>query len=534
MDKNDKLEQFIKDQINSIEVNEGDRMWKEYQKKFNFPKNQFPYILSTFFLVGTILAGYWATNNIFYKHSQDLLQKTKIEQASTNGLLIKEKEYKQPKSENVILVEDDEKLPKTATPNVAETNNNLNSIKLNSFENRKEVEAVNKDELIKDFNETVVLGDEKTKVKNEQSQSIILRHSNDNQINNFSSNELDSSENVKEDNEVSLFKYLEKDDEIDLDKDFDKVKKDIDKTEVVKDVNVIEVSNSNNGFGKNEETQLSILNKNVENSPQTKKTFWGSSENIDFNKETNINSQLENITKIEPKKLLYLENSFSEISLPGLQACTKNKILKPWFVEYQFSRSFNGIQQQSIGLGKSVYKKANHGLDIITGLQYDFGYILSMDSVKIIRAISITEYRTNKDLNYLWDAFVTGLYTYEYQNFQLAAGTKINYGIFNQHYVDEIYKIKHNNELGSGTGRSLIGMKENNYWQPINRFRFNIVLRSSYQWKRFLLGFTASKQLNDLIKNDLAVSNKTNNPIQVGLYLRYNFKSNKSASFLKF
>jgi len=517
MDKKDKFEQFIKDQINSIEVNEEDRMWEEYQKKFGFPKSKFPYIFWLFFLTGTILTGYWAINNVFHIPSQYSKQNIKTGQDFINDLLIKEKVSTLSKNEVDVLIEDEVQLHQYNAPAANQINNNHNSNRLESFEKAKEGDEVNTVKVIKGFNEVDVLSKVKAKVNNEETQSIIDADIYVTQTNNFSSKKINSSENEEE----VIKDFNEK-----KDKEVDKREKAVDKASIVKVVNAVDVANKSNVLRKNENAQFGLLNELTTDNSPAKLIDLEARKSTSITKEAIREPGIEEIKKIEPKKPSVLEQAFPYVLLPGFHLVTENKISKPWFIEYQFSRSFNGIQQQSSGIGKTVYKKSNKGLDIIAGLQYDFGYSVSMDSAIITRKISIFKHWKDTDLNYLVDAFITSLYTYEYQRVHFAAGVKINYGIFNQYIVDEgIAMIEHSeyfNRSGYGSSSNW-GLKENNNWRAINKLRFNAIVRVNYQRKRFAVGLTASKQINSLIKNNLAASNKSNIPVQLGWHVRFNF-----------
>jgi hypothetical protein len=61
-----------------------------------------------------------------------------------------------------------------------------------------------------------------------------------------------------------------------------------------------------------------------------------------------------------------------------------------------------------------------------------------------------------------------------------------------------------------------------NYWNGINRFGIEGKLEASYQFKKFEIGLNISKRLNKLIKNNEAVSRKSNKPILFGASLSYN------------
>lgn len=516
MDKKDKLEEFIIDQIKSIEINEEDRMWKDYEKKIGLPKSHFPSILWPALLLGVMVASYWIFNNYLITSSQNKVQHIKTQSALNESLLIEKERNENFQNSTLDLSIKDKSIiyEESNSENPNENNNTLDEFI--PSENKKISKAIA--QTMKKVGLTKVVDKSPSIEKVEKTEKFDridmvepIRQINERKIRAKvdTINRFKKVEDIKAGNSDSVMNAIN-------------VAKKENRIEAVDEPEKLNVLSDEVSIVKKEEIQSTLRNSLIKDKASTNETYTEFIENN--NKELTNKSTIEQIKRIEFKKLSVAENHLLPISNTNLECYTKAHKFNPWFVEYQLLRSFNGIRQQSFGLGKSIYKKSNLGLDIIAGLQYDTGYSLSMDSAIIIRAISITSYIKYTDLNYLIDGFIAGLYTYDYQNIQFAAGAKISYGIFNEYHISEYNGIVGREHFShSASSRSNRGLQEINNWRAINKLRFNAILRSGYSWKHFLVGLTASKQINSLIKNNLAASNKSNTPVQLGFHFRFDF-----------
>jgi hypothetical protein len=201
-----------------------------------------------------------------------------------------------------------------------------------------------------------------------------------------------------------------------------------------------------------------------------------------------------------------------------LDRCPPNSITNTFFTRANIQASTNNIIQSSFEFGQQVALGRKTGLKFALGVNLVDGFSVSQDSIQIHNGVLIEKVTTNKDLDYVINSQLGFEYVYAFDNFKFSLGPRFSYAIANKVNEDCVKELNFFNFTETSMDNSILS----NYWNGINRFGIEGKLEASYQFKKFEIGLNISKRLNKLIKNNEAVSRKSNKPILFGASLSYN------------
>lgn len=103
-----------------------------------------------------------------------------------------------------------------------------------------------------------------------------------------------------------------------------------------------------------------------------------------------------------------------------------------WFVKALFSASTNEIYRSALELGKLKKISRSKGLKYGLGFSLEDGYSVSQDSIYYVSGVSAEERIENKDLDYLVSSYLNVEYLITNKRFSVAFGTQISYALFNE------------------------------------------------------------------------------------------------------
>ena len=187
----------------------------------------------------------------------------------------------------------------------------------------------------------------------------------------------------------------------------------------------------------------------------------------------------------------------------------------------------NNYQMYSAGVNHSRMISQRFDLNLSFGLQTELGNIVSQDSLIKEIGPAIVETRKNKDLNDLTSIYVAAVPLFRIGQFGIGIGPKVSCGVSNRFKIEEIKSSVNSPDfnvvlpLSSGSTHTTT-----QDWSSLNRLRLGGDLILQYQSQsRFGMQLHLSKNLNKLIKDDLAVTDRSNSPIVLGLQLNYLIKN---------
>ena len=198
-------------------------------------------------------------------------------------------------------------------------------------------------------------------------------------------------------------------------------------------------------------------------------------------------------------------------------------VSKAFFVSLENSFAQNNISQHSIGVGFQLLPKNNFGIKVQTGLALDQGYSFSQDSLLVINGLSIEEIRKDKDLKNLWNAYLDFGLLYSKNKWNFGTGIRGGFAFLNQFYFNEVSHVTHIEvfRISGGTGKKSIqignwsGINRLSLDVYLNT---NYQINQNYS-----VGLMVGKRLNELIKTGMAQQAYSNTPVKFGVLLNKYF-----------
>jgi hypothetical protein len=180
--------------------------------------------------------------------------------------------------------------------------------------------------------------------------------------------------------------------------------------------------------------------------------------------------------------------------------------------------STNNIVQSYTDLGYRHLFRQHSGFKLSFGFNVVDGYSFSQDSLEIFNGVSTLEKFKNKDLDYIFNIQSNLEYIYKIKSFSISIGPRLSYAIRNE--VTEISNSDFTflNLTQMRTKETILS----NYWNGMNRYSVEGLFSLSYHKNRYEFGVTISKRLNKLIVTDEAFSRKSNTPFLFGAMISYN------------
>ena len=237
--------------------------------------------------------------------------------------------------------------------------------------------------------------------------------------------------------------------------------------------------------------------------------------------ELNSQNELSLLAFLEAKEsVLILDNSSELIGLkPGE---LNKKRLNIWSGFLGAGTGVQEYQLYTVGVNylRPISKRFN--LNLSLGLQSELGNIVSQDSIVKEIGVAIIETRTDKDLNDLLSIYLSAVPLFQVGQFGIGIGPRLSYGVYNR------YRIVKTEASANLSGLNSFGFPfpQESFitqdWESLNRLRVGGDLVLRYQSSsRFGMELHLSKNFNKLINDNLAITNRSNSPLTIGLQLNY-------------
>lgn len=220
----------------------------------------------------------------------------------------------------------------------------------------------------------------------------------------------------------------------------------------------------------------------------------------------------------------WLEDFSKNLLLADLQYNPSTFSAKNLFLSIENSYAENGIRQHAVGFGKHFSLSENLVIKVQGGGSLDVGCSLSQDSLFVFNGVSIVEIRRDKDLKNLWNAYLDfGLYQVK-NKWRFGTGLRSSYALVNQFYLTEHTRTTHLGTFNALNGTTNYEKVERGSWAGINRMNFEAYLNINYHLNsNYSMGIFAIKRLNKVIDKDMAKQAYSNTPVRVGVSLSKHF-----------
>ena len=227
---------------------------------------------------------------------------------------------------------------------------------------------------------------------------------------------------------------------------------------------------------------------------------------------------------LQELKRLWSEDFLEYLLVADLQENRSPFRSKNLFLSIENSFAENGIRQHAVGFGKYYSLNENLDLKVQGGGSLDVGYSLSQDSLFVFNGMSIVEIRRDKDLKNLWNAYLDfGLYQVK-NKWRFGTGLRSSYALVNQFYLTEHTRTTHLGTFNTLNGTTNYEKVERSSWAGMNRVNFEAYLNINYHVNsNYSMGIFAIKRLNKVIDKDMAKRAYSNTPVRVGVSLSKHF-----------
>jgi hypothetical protein len=224
------------------------------------------------------------------------------------------------------------------------------------------------------------------------------------------------------------------------------------------------------------------------------------------------------------ESLLFLDNDKDLLNLQPSKLDRKR--ISNWSGFLGAAAGPQAYQLYTAGLNYSRPMSRRFDINISLGLQSELGNIVSQDSFIKEIGVAIIETRIDKDLNDLTSVFVSAVPLLRVGQFEIGIGPRLSYGVHNR------FRIVTSEATANLSGLNSYGfpIPQESFisqdWSSLNRLRVGGDLVLRYQSRsRFGMEVHLTKNFNELIKENLAVSDRSNSPLTVGLQLNYIIKN---------